>query len=82
MSLPCFSSQSELFSFTGLSRSLFTPTDPYRLFAQQVYPVLVGARVQLETCYCVENGRVAVEPVPIIPTFFPSSGMASFHSVV
>lgn len=66
MSLPCFSSQSELFSFTGLSGSLFAPTDPYRLFAQKVYPALADARVQLETCYCVENGRVAVEPVLLI----------------
>lgn len=63
MSLPAFSTQSELFSTTGLSSSLFPPTDPYRLFAQLVYPPLVGARPALESCYCLDNGRTALEPV-------------------
>ena len=63
MSLPAFSTQAELFSTAGLSCNLFAPTDRYRLFAQIVYPAVVAARGQLEKCYCVENGRVAVEPV-------------------
>lgn len=63
MSLPAFSTQSELFSTAGLSGSLFQPTDRYRLFAQKVYPVLAQARSQLERCYCADNGRVALEPV-------------------
>lgn len=63
MSLPDFSAQSELFSTAGLGRALFAATDRYRLFAQKVYPGLTGARSQLESCYCVENGRVAIEPV-------------------
>lgn len=63
VSLPAFSTQAELFSTAGLSSSLFAPTDRYRLFAQVIYPVVAGTRNQLKTCYCVENGRVAVEPV-------------------
>lgn len=63
MSLPDFSTQGELFSTAGLSASLFAPTDRYRLFAQLVYPPLAAARADLESCYCLENGRVALEPV-------------------
>ena len=40
MSLPVFSTQSELFSTAGCASTLFAPTDRFRLFAQKVYPVL------------------------------------------
>lgn len=63
MSLPAFSTQSELFSTAGLSGSLFEPTDRYRLFAKRVYPCLAQVRSELAGCYCLENGRSAVEPV-------------------
>jgi transposase len=63
MSLPEFSTQSELFSTAGCSRELFPATDRYRLFARKVYPVLAQTRTKLEACYCADNGRVAVEPV-------------------
>lgn len=63
MSLPTFSTQSELFSTAGLSASLFAQTDRYRLFAKLVYPPLAKARGALEKCYCPENGRAAIEPV-------------------
>jgi transposase len=63
MSLPDFSTQTELFSTAGLSASLFAPADRYRLFAKLVYPSLAAARPALEKCYCPENGRVALEPV-------------------
>ncbi len=68
MSLPSFSTQSELFSTAGLSASLFAPTDRYRLFAKLVYPALAAARAALEPCYCSENGRVALEPVLLLGT--------------
>ena len=68
MSLPSFSTQSELFSTAALSASLFAPTDRYRLFAQLVYPRLAAARTALATCYCPENGRVALEPVLLLGT--------------
>jgi hypothetical protein len=63
MSLPDFSTQAELFSTAGLSASLFTPTDRYRLFAKLVYPHLAASRAAMEKCYCADNGRVALEPV-------------------
>lgn len=66
MSLPVFSTQSELFSTAGLSSSLFAQTDRYRLFAQMVYPVMAAARSRLESGYCVDNGRVAIEPVLLL----------------
>ena len=68
MSLPDFSTQAELFSTAGLSASMFAPTDRYRLFAKVVYPRLVAARATLEKCYCLENGRVALEPVLMLGT--------------
>jgi transposase len=63
MSLPAFSTQTELFSTAALSASLFAASDRYRLFAKLVYPHLVKARALLEQCYCLENGRVGLEPV-------------------
>ena len=44
MSLPTFSSQSELFSTAALSASLFPETDRYRLFGKVIYPLLAEAR--------------------------------------
>ena len=66
MSLPAFSTQAELFSTAALSGSLFASDDRYRLFAQKVYPVLAGIRAKLETCYCADNGRIAIEPVLLL----------------
>jgi hypothetical protein len=66
MSLPAFSTQTELFSTAGLSGSLFADTDRYRLFAQKVYPALARIRTQLEACYCADNGRLAIEPVLLL----------------
>ncbi len=63
MSLPTFSTQSELFSTAALSASLFPETDRYRLFGKLIYPLLAQARCLLEQCYCLENGRTAIEPV-------------------
>ncbi len=63
MSLPAFSTQSELFSTAGLSGKLFAETDRYRLFGKLVYPQLAAARAELEKSYCADNGRLALEPV-------------------
>ncbi|MGA2245114.1 MAG: transposase [Verrucomicrobiota bacterium] len=70
MSLPSFSTQSELFSTAGLAGNLFAPDDRYRLFAQKVFPLLARARAKLESCYCADNGRVAVEPVLLLGVSF------------
>lgn len=66
MSLPEFSTQSFLFSTAALSGCLFPQDDRYRLFANLVYPQLVKARAKLQSCYCADNGRVAVEPVLLL----------------
>jgi len=66
MSLPNFSTQSTLFSTAALSTNLFPETDTYRLFARLIYPRLAAVRVQLEECYCVANGRIAIEPVLLL----------------
>ncbi|HEX9596126.1 MAG TPA: transposase, partial [Anaerolineales bacterium] len=66
MSLPQFSTQSELFSTAALSARLFAPTDRYRLFAQKVYARLADARDVLAQCYCLDNGRTAIEPVLLL----------------
>jgi hypothetical protein len=70
MSLPSFSTQSELFSTAGLSGNLFAADDRYRLFAQKVFPVVARARAKLESCYCADNGRTAVEPVLLLGVSF------------
>src|SRR5271165_2812844 len=66
MSLPAFSTQAELFSTAALTRSLFPETDRYRLFAKLVYPPLAAQRASLEAGYCLDHGRVALEPVVML----------------
>ncbi|SRR6266436_418527 len=66
MSLPAFSSQSELFSTAALSGTLFPEDDRYRLFGKLIYPQVAGQRSSLENCYCADNGRTAVEPVLLL----------------
>jgi len=66
MSLPAFCTQSELFSTAALSGTLFAKDDRYRLFAKLIYPAVVSSRPDLEKCYCVEDGRPAVEPVLLL----------------
>jgi transposase len=68
--LPGFSTQSELFSTAGLAGNRFAPGDRCRLFAQKVFPLVARARAKLETCYCADNGRIAVEPVLLLGVSF------------
>lgn len=63
MSLPAFSTQQSLFGIGSLAERLFPATNRYRLFAEKIWPRLVAARPQLETMYCLDNGRPAAEPV-------------------
>ena len=66
MSLPVFDPQTHLFGLQARSSEVFSASDRYRLFAQKIYPLLVEARPQLETCYCMSNGRPGVEPVVLL----------------
>jgi transposase len=66
MSLPEFSTQQSLFGRATRLSELFAPDNRFRLFAEKIYPLLVGARPQLAACYCADNGRSAVEPVLVL----------------
>jgi transposase len=66
MSLPDFSPQQRLFSVQGLLGPAFPSDDRFRLFAEKIYPLLSGTRPQLAECYCLDNGRAAVEPVVLL----------------
>src|SRR4030043_540284 len=60
MSLPDFKRQTQLFGIYGPAGLELAPEDRYRLFAEKIYPLLVGARPELEKCYCEDNGRPPV----------------------
>ena len=66
MSLPGFKGQTQLFGIYGPAGLELAPEDRYRLFAEKIYPLLVGARPELEKCYCEDNGRPSVEPVLVL----------------
>ena len=66
MSLPDFKRQTQLFGIYGPAGLELSPEDRYRLFGEKIYPLLVGARPELEKCYCEENGRPSVEPVLVL----------------
>jgi Transposase domain (DUF772) len=67
MSLPQFDPPGSLFEDVGaIVPALFDDQNKYQLFAQKVWPVLVGCREQLAECYTPENGRPAVEPVVLL----------------
>jgi transposase len=66
LSLPEFDSQIELFGLQLQRDKLFSSQDRYRLFHEKIYPVLVKLRERLETLYCQDNGRPAIEPVWVL----------------
>jgi len=66
MSLPDFKRQAQLFGIFGPAGLELASDDRYRLFWEKIYPLLVGARPELEKCYCEDNGRPAVEPVLVM----------------
>jgi transposase len=66
MSLPDFKRQTQLFGIYGPAGLELAPEDRYRRFAEKIYPLLVGARPELEKGYCEDNGRPSVEPVGVL----------------
>src|SRR5690349_6193217 len=67
MSLPQFDRQGPSLDNVGsVVPALFDDQNKYLLFAQKVWPVLVGCREPLAECYTPENGRPAVEPVVLL----------------
>jgi hypothetical protein len=63
MSLPPPPVQRSLFDVENLLGRQFEPADRLRLFRGRVYRRLLAARAELESCYCLDNGRRAEEPV-------------------
>jgi transposase len=66
MSLPEFTCQGSLFSVDHLLGDQFPADDRFRLFAEQIYPLLVQVRPQLQAAYCPDNGRRSLEPVLLL----------------
>lgn len=66
MSLPEFSTQQTLFRLLPQPKELFGPDSRFRIFGEQIYPLLAAARGALAGCYCADNGRAAVEPVLVL----------------
>jgi transposase len=66
MSLPHFDAQLSLFGLPARGEQIFKMDDPYRLFWEKVYPLLVAGRERLASCYCEENGRPGIEPVLLL----------------
>src|SRR5438309_7958847 len=64
MSLPKFA-EAPVPRFQSVDlEALFGPTDRFRLFSEQIYPLLVEARKTLEAeAYCLGHGRSGVEPL-------------------
>ena len=67
MSLPQFDRQGASLENVGwIVPALFDDQNKYRLFAQKIWPVLVGCREPLAECYAPDNGRPAIEPVVLL----------------
>jgi hypothetical protein len=61
MSLPQFDRPGSWFENVGsIAPALFGDQNKYQLFAQKVWPVLVGCREQLAKCYARDHGRPAL----------------------
>jgi len=63
MSLPEPKVQMSLFDVSMLLEHLFGQEDRYRIFNEQILPVLWSKRELLCGLYCEQNGRPAIEPV-------------------
>jgi hypothetical protein len=63
MSLPQPKVQMSLFDASMLLEQPFPEGDRYRVFYENILPVLWAKRDELCALYCEDNGRPAVEPV-------------------
>ena len=66
MSLPVFNPQTHLFGLQAAHEEVFEKDNRYRLLAERIYSLLVKARPQMESSYCADNGRPAIEPVLLL----------------
>ena len=63
MSLKPLASQRSFYHTDYLAGDLFSPANRYRLFREKIWPRLLELAPKLETLYCAENGRPAINPV-------------------
>ena len=63
MSVQRLDSQRSFYHTSFLCGDLFGAADRYRLFREKIFPQLLALRGQLETLYCENNGRPAIDPV-------------------
>ena len=63
MSLKPTDPQRSFYHTSTLCGEMFGPTDRYRLFRERILPKLLSLRAKLESLYCENNGRPAVDPV-------------------
>jgi transposase len=63
MSLKPIDPQRSFYHTSTLCGEMFAPTDRYRLFREKILPKLFALRDKLESLYCENNGRPAVDPV-------------------
>ena len=63
MSIKAVPPQRSFYHSAYLCQDLLGPTHRYRLFREKILPTLERLRPQLESLYCEDNGRPAVDPV-------------------
>src|SRR2546426_7865208 len=63
MSVKPVDSQRSFYHTDYLWADLFGPASRYRLFREKILPKLFTLRPKLESFYCEDNGRPAVDPV-------------------
>jgi transposase len=63
MSLKPVDSQRSFYHTSYLCGEIFGPANRYRLFREKLFPKLLELRAKLESLYCEDNGRPAVDPV-------------------
>ncbi len=63
MSIKAVSPQRSFYHSAYLCQDLLGPTHRYRLFREKIVPALERLSPQLESLYCEDNGRPAVDPV-------------------
>lgn len=65
MSLKPIDSQRSFYHTDSLCGELFGSANRYRLFRERIWPKLLTLRPKLESLYCEQNGRPAVDPVKL-----------------
>ncbi len=63
MSLKPIDSQRSFYHTSYLCGEMFGATDRYRLFRERILPKLFALRAKLDSLYCEDNGRPAIDPV-------------------